>query len=203
MNSVKSAARSRLSLLLLFAVFAAPVVLAWLLFYVFPEWKPSATANHGALVEPLRQLPPFQFETQAGNSINETFLRGKWTLVYLHSGSCADACIDQLFKIRQIRLAQGKNIDRLQRLLLWDDSGVSDEEATALAAHFPGLVIVSLADRTRADLRGVFSLDEQTATAAGRVYLVDPLGNLMMFYQHSDFQSREPSPKSLLKQSDT
>jgi glutathione peroxidase-family protein len=39
----------------------------------------------------------------------------------------------------------------------------------------------------------VFSLDEQQPMAARRVYLVDPLGNLMMRYEPDD------EPKGMIK----
>jgi cytochrome oxidase Cu insertion factor (SCO1/SenC/PrrC family) len=185
MDSVKTTptGRSRLSLVLLFGIFAAPVVLAWLLFYAFPEWKPSGTTNHGELVEPLRPLPAFQLRPNSGDPIDETFLRGKWTLVYLHSGGCGEDCVQQLYKVRQVRLAQGKNIDRLQRLMFWDSEGVSSAATAELATHFPGLVIVPLEERERRDLHAVFALDELAPQLAGRLYLVDPLGNLMMYYE--------------------
>ena len=129
--------RSRLSLLLLLAFFAAPVVLAWLAFYVFPEWRPAGTSNHGQLITPLRPLPAFEVETLSGDRIDETFLRGKWTLVYLVQGACAEPCVRQLYNLRQVRLAQGKNIDRVQRLMLWDVVGVAPEQRAELSLSAP------------------------------------------------------------------
>ncbi|MDT8388752.1 MAG: hypothetical protein RQ736_14715 [Thiogranum sp.] len=181
--NVASVARTRLSLILLFSVFAAPVFLAWMVFYVFPDWRPSGASNHGELVEPLRPLPAFQLGTLSGEAIDETFLRGKWTLVYLHGGSCAKPCIQQLYQIRQARLAQGKNIDRLQRLMFWIPQNADASDMKELASHFPGVVIVPLANAQPAELVAPFALDAQSAVAAERVYLVDPLGNLMMYYE--------------------
>jgi hypothetical protein len=181
--------RSRLSLLLLLAFFAAPVVLAWLAFYVFPEWRPAGTSNHGQLITPLRPLPAFEVETLSGDRIDETFLRGKWTLVYLVQGACAEPCVRQLYNLRQVRLAQGKNIDRIQRLMLWERADLRPGQRTELTEHFPGQVMVALPDRVPPELLETFVLDEQDPMRAGRVYLVDPLGNLMMSYQPED----EPS----------
>ena len=181
--------RSRLSLLLLLAFFAAPVVLAWLAFYVFPEWRPAGTSNHGQLITPLRPLPAFEVETLSGDRIDETFLRGKWTLVYLVQGACAERCVRQLYNLRQVRLAQGKNIDRIQRLLLWERADLRPGQRTELTEHFPGQVMAALPDRVPPELLETFVLDEQDPMRAGRVYLVDPLGNLMMSYQPED----EPS----------
>ncbi len=185
--------RSRLSLLLLFALFASPVILAWLAFYVFPEWRPADTMNHGRLITPIRPLPAFQLATLSADNIDETFLRGKWTLVYLVQGGCAEACAQQLYKLRQVRLAQGKNIDRLQRLMLWKTGAVSGERQAELERHFPGQVVVPLAGQEPAGLLEAFVLDAQDPLQAGRFYLVDPLGNLMMSYEPDD------EPRGMIK----
>jgi cytochrome oxidase Cu insertion factor (SCO1/SenC/PrrC family) len=185
--------RSRLSLLLLLGVFGAPVVLAWLAFYVFPEWRPAGTSNHGQLITPIRPVPAFQVETLSGDTIDETFLRGKWTLVYLMQGACPESCVRQLYRLRQVRLAQGKNIDRVQRLMLWDHANVGPQQRAELGEHFPGQVIAPMPGQAPAALLETFVLDAQDPMRAGRVYLVDPLGNLMMHYQPGD------EPRGMIK----
>ncbi len=178
--------RSRLSLIFVLGMFAAPLAIAWIVLSVFPEWVPKGKANHGELVSPLRPLPSFQLQTLSGESVDETFFRGKWTIVYLAQGSCDRSCVEQLYNIRQVRLAQGKNIDRLQRLLLWQDDGSSSEKRLELQEHFPGQVIVPLSDQGTAALLDTFALDDKLPLAAGRIYLVDPQGYLMMSYEPED-----------------
>lgn len=176
--------RSRLSLVLLFALFLSPLIMAALIFFVVPQWRPSGTANHGQLVTPVHPLPAFKLETLDGKRIDETFLRGKWTIVYLLDGECGDSCVRQLYNIRQIRLAQGKNINRLQRLLLWKPDGVSAQSQAGLQEHFPGQVMASITGQEA--LLQAFAVDEHSVLQARRVYLVDPLGNLMMTYEGED-----------------
>lgn len=174
--------KSRLTLLLVFGLFAAPVMVAWLAFFVFQDWRPSATTNHGELIQPPRSLhfPPLSMTT--GGELEEAFLQGKWTYVLWTGSECGGACLDQLARMHQVRLAQGKNIDRIQRLLL-----VQGMDATALRElqeNFPGLVI---AHGGATGLRGLlqeFRLDaDEDVLSGGRLYLVDPMGNLMMRYQ--------------------
>jgi cytochrome oxidase Cu insertion factor (SCO1/SenC/PrrC family) len=184
--------RSRASLLLIFSLFAAPVVLAWLLFFVFPEWVPTSTSNHGELIQPARPLPAFQLESLSGDAINEGFLQGKWTFVYLHQGACDEACIQQLYKVRQVRLTQGKNIDRLQRLMLWEAAGVDESVRRELQEHFPGQVIAVVPDADLA-LIETFAVSESSPFIAGGVYLVDPMGNLMMKY------ALDQEPRGMIK----
>lgn len=172
--------RSRASLLTVAALFAAPVLIAWFLFYLFPEWVPTSTTNNGDLVEPARPLPAFDLPTQDGTRVEQTFLRGKWNFAFLHRGECDSLCVDQLYRIRQLRLAQGKNIDRLQRLMFWQADGVSPEARAELQSMFPGQVIALLpAD---SDVPAVFTVDGLDPMSASDIYLVDPLGNLMMVY---------------------
>ena len=185
--------RSRLSLIFVLGMFAAPLAIAWLVLSIFPEWAPQGKVNHGELVDPVRPLPAFQLTTLSGDALDETFFRGKWTIVYLVQGGCDRPCVEQLYNIRQVRLAQGKNIDRLQRLLLWNDEGISAEERSELQTHFPGQVIVPLSDQGSPALMETFVLDAKQPPAAGRVYLVDPLGHLMMSYEPGD------EPRGMIK----
>jgi cytochrome oxidase Cu insertion factor (SCO1/SenC/PrrC family) len=164
-------------------LFTAPVLLAWLIFYVFPDWKPSSTINHGELVMPVQPLPAFRLDTLGGEEINETWLRGKWTFVYIAAGECDETCVQQIFKIRQVRLTQGKNIDRLQRLMFWETSGVSALRQAELQQHFPGQTIVPVRASEAQELLDAFQVGGDSPFSADYVYLVDPLGNLMMFYQ--------------------
>jgi len=173
--------RSRASLLIVLALFAAPVLIAWSLFYIFPEWMPSSTNNHGDLVEPARPLPAFNLDTVSGDAVDQTYLRGKWNYVYLHVGECGSECVEQLYKVRQLRLAHGKDIDRMQRLMLWRAEGVNPDARAELQSHFPGQVIALVPENS--ELVSAFSTDGADPLLAGRIYLVDPLGNLMMSYQ--------------------
>jgi len=173
--------RSRASLLIVLALFAAPVLIAWLLFYVFPEWMPSSASNHGDLVEPARPLPAFNLDTVLGDAVDQTYLRGKWNYVYLHEGECDSVCVERLYKVRQLRLAHGKDIDRMQRLMLWRADAVSTDARAELQSHFPGQVIALVPENS--ELVSAFSTDAADPLLAGRIYLVDPLGNLMMSYQ--------------------
>lgn len=174
--------RNRASLLLIFALFAAPVVTAWLLFFVFPDWVPTSSSNHGTLVEPVRLLPPFHLPALSADAVESEVLQGKWTFVYIHRGACGNACIQQLYRMRQLRLTQGKNIDRLQRLMLWDAGGVEKAQRDELQQHFPGQVTAILSGDTATPLLAAFDVDAQPPLTSGRLYLVDPLGNLMMMY---------------------
>jgi hypothetical protein len=77
--------------------------------------------------------------------------------------------------------------------LLWKDVGISAEQRSELQEHFPGQVIVALGDQGAMALLETFELDAKQPLDAGRIYLVDPLGHLMMSYEPGD------EPRGMIK----
>jgi cytochrome oxidase Cu insertion factor (SCO1/SenC/PrrC family) len=173
----------RWTLLLIFILFLLPVVAAWIMNFGSGGWKPKDTTNHGRLITPPRPLPAVSLAGPEGDFLPADFLKQKWTLVYLHAGRCAQSCQQNLYKMRQARLAQGKNLDRVQRLLVVADrdSEASDKQ---LQAAWPGLVIAQPVGERASEFLEQFRLSaDEPLAAQERIYLVDPYGNLMMSYE--------------------
>lgn len=173
--------RQRFTLIAIALIFVTPMVVAWSLL-ARPHWHPAHTVNHGTLVQPPRSLAGLVLYDADGRRLGTHYLRGKWTLVYIGRAGCPDVCRRQLYNTRQVRLAQGKNIGRVQRLMvLTEPAGASALQA--IRARHPDLAIAAPAASDRAAFLSRFAaVDVQDAGAAGRVYIVDPLGNLMMRY---------------------
>jgi cytochrome oxidase Cu insertion factor (SCO1/SenC/PrrC family) len=160
------------------AVFVAPVIAAWF-FYLNPEYLPSGRTNRGELIEPVVPLPPeLGLLSPAGEPFDPAGLEGRWTLVFLSGRDCSNACRARLADMRQIRLAVGEGSLSVERLLLMTTPDATDEGA-ALAAEFEGMQ-VALTDAAG----GVRLLDLLGTGAEGldRLYILDPMGNLMMRY---------------------
>ena len=105
-------------------------------------------------------------------------------LTVIDSGRCDAWCREKLVYIRQVRLAQGKDTDRVERLWLITDE--ARPEPDLLAAH-PGLHTV----RARSgELAKTFPAQH---AHADHTYVIDPLGNLMMRYP------RNADPRRMLK----
>lgn len=171
---------SQRKLLLLLAVFSAPVVLAYGLFFL---WTPGGQVNYGELVEP-RPLPEVALRDIEGRAFSLSQLRGKWLLVQWDSGACAEHCRQKLYFMRQVRLAQGKDMTRVERVWLLEDD---QRPAGDLVSEYAGTWIVGAGG---SGLRKYFP-----APGAPRdhVYLVDPQGNLMLRFP------AEPDARRMVK----
>lgn len=166
--------RARRLLLIITACFALPLMVAVVLVQI---WRPSGGGAHGELLHPARPLPALVLQ-QAGESITvETLIDHHWTLLYWLSNDCNSLCERSLYHMRQVRLALGKDANRVQTVLALDSpppQGLSDwlagEHAAMARIQADGALPTFLAD--------VFAAGDPE----GWIYLVDPLGNLLMRY---------------------
>lgn len=165
--------RARRQLWILFGVFFAPLVLAFVLYYS-GGWRPPGSTNHGELVQPPRPLPQVDLSTPAGEKLASDAWRGHWILVYIGDGQCAARCREALTLMRQTRLALGDDMNRVQRIFLARRNCC---DVAYLSAEHPGLLTATVDDTNGAKLTAAFPDAD-----SGRIYIVDPLGNLMMRY---------------------
>ena len=147
---------------------ALPLVLGTLA-YVF-RWAPGASANYGELIAP-RPLAGAPFER----------MRGKWLLVSFDASACDARCERKLYFMRQVRKAQGKDQDRVERLWLVTDQGAP---RTDLLAAIEGTHVIAADASVAKNFPG---------DATAHIYVVDPLGNLMLRFP------QDPDPSRMLK----
>lgn len=172
--------KSLLSLWLLIAVCVAPVVASYAAFYF---WQPSGHVNYGELLEP-RPLPDARLKLADGASLEWRQLKGKWVFAMVDSGNCDAHCQQKLLYMRQVRLTQGKELDRIERAwLITDDAN----PAPAIIAEYQGTLPI------RAAGSELLKLFPAPRTPADHIYLIDPLGNLMMRYP------RDADPRKMVK----
>ncbi len=175
--------KGRKQLLLLAALFFVPLALAFWLYYGPGGWRPSGGSNKGDLIDPARPLPTVALPTPDGGTTDADFLRGKWTMLYIGGGSCDERCRRALYLMRQSRIALNKDMDRVQRVFLVTD-GCCDREF--LRREHPDLVVGLVDDPATSTLMATFpTYDGVPVADAGRVYVVDPLGNLMLSYSEA------------------
>lgn len=165
-------AAPRRLLLVTFLIFFVPVVAAWLLNVLAPGWLPFGTVNHGTLVQPVRHIDSAGLTRLDGKAFDADYLNGRWTLVHVITEPCARSCVEALARIRQVRRALGKDMNRVQHL------AVITEPTQAPDFHGLG-VTPALADP---QWLAHFAFDDGGATASPALYLIDPQGYLMMRY---------------------
>jgi len=172
--------RTRLTLILVVVLFLLPVVSAtWL--YV-SGWRPQGkNLQYGELVQPARPVGEAELTSADGVPYRIGTQRGKWALVYFSSLPCNEVCVKNLHKMQQVWLTQGRDASRVERVLI-----VAGSSSTALrefAQYNPGLTILSGQRVTLEKLAREFVSSQGTALEVpGRVYLLDPIGNLVLSY---------------------
>jgi len=177
----ESAKSARLKLLLIGLFFALPFLLAWAAYWF--HWTPGRSGNYGELLPP-QQVPGGGLVTLDGKPFSLASLRGKWVMLQFDAGTCDPYCERKLYFMRQLRVAQGKDMDRVERVWVLTDGGVP---RPALKAAIEGTHVVRA---TNGSLAASFPRGRR---AADHIYLIDPLGNLMMRFP------RDPDPSRMLK----
>jgi len=157
----------------LLIIFLLPLVVATALFQFRDTLPLPDPKSHGELVQPVRQLAPFSITDNAGGQITLDVLQGKWTLVYVDATGCDLECQASLFKMRQARLALGEDMSRIARLFLLDGDSRTAQVVEILEEH-PRMMV---AETDRQAVEEMFGEDPE-----GQIFLVDPLGNVMMRY---------------------
>jgi cytochrome oxidase Cu insertion factor (SCO1/SenC/PrrC family) len=182
--------RSRAQVWILLAVFFVPLALAFLLYYGSAGWRPPGSTNHGELISPPRPLPSVTLLTPDGTPLAPETWHGKWTLLYVGDGRCDGRCRASLVLMRQTRLALNADMTRVQRIFLATgnccDRAYLDAEhpdlAVALADNDAGARLLAVFPDTRPAADSTprdYSLSAD-ADHSGVIYVIDPLGNLMM-----------------------
>ena len=160
----------RRQLLLLAAVFFGPLLIAAWLYYSGDSLQPEGRSNHGALLEPIVSLEAALPDSPIGDHYD-----GAWVLIYANAATCGDACRESLYTTRQARLMLGKEMDRLRRVFL---HGASAPDTVFLAEEHPGLITIE-----DGRLNSLLENKRPADSPAGGYFLVDPLGNLVMYFR--------------------
>ena len=173
--------RGRRQLLILAAIFFVPLAVAFWLYYGPSGWRPAGGTNKGDLIHPALPLPSVSLARLGGAATAPEFLRGRWTIAYLGDGTCDERCRRALYLSRQSRIALNKDMGRVQRVFLATGQCCDRD---FLQAEHPDLLVVMVGDDpdSQALLATFPALDGVSATAAGRLWVIDPLGNLVLSY---------------------
>ena len=173
--------RGRVKLLALAAFFALPVVAGYVAYFF--DLAPGSAANYGTLIA-ASPLPDASLQGADGRSLKVSDLRGKWLLLQFDASECNEYCERKLYFMRQVRKALGKDMGRVERV--W----VLTDDRTPKAKLLEAIEGTRLVRVTGGSFASAFPAE---ASPVDHIFVVDPLGNLMMRFP------REPNPSKILK----
>jgi len=160
----------RIKMILILLVCAAPIIASYATYYFL---KPQGRVNYGELVLPVKPVPPAQLHTLDGRPYDFAALQGKWVMLTVDGGACPEACVEKLYKMRQVRAVQGKDADRVEMAWLIDDDAqletrvIRAYDATHMLRAAGTPLLAALPPASGGALRD-------------HIYLIDPLGNLVL-----------------------
>lgn len=157
--------------MLVLAVCAAPLVFSYFTYYVI---KPQGRNNYGTLIDPRAYpVPDLGAKMLDGSPVTLDRYKGKWILFQADGGACAAACQRKLLEMRQLRLMQGKEMERIERVWL-----ITDEQPleTVLMREYDGTRMI----RVNPEVLKAWLPVDAGSGAESHLFLIDPLGHLMM-----------------------
>jgi len=178
MTSTTVRRRSLLPLYAILAIALAPVVFALLAYYV-PSLglRPAVQTHYGQLIDPQRPIPEnLALRDAEGRPYDLAQLKGQWLLISTGPGACPESCVRGLFVLRNSHASQGKNVDRLERILFVTDDAPL---APVVGEAYAGTHVLRADPAQLAAWLAPEAADPAAALATG-LWIVDPLGHLMM-----------------------
>ncbi len=193
MEQNKQDNKGRWKLLAVLAICAAPMIFSYLTYYVI---KPEGRTNYGELLDPRAYpMPALGATLLNGKAVELNAYKGKWIMLQIDDADCREPCKKKLYDMRQLRTAQGKAMDRIERVwLITDDQPLE----TIVMREYDGTRML----RVKPDALKTWLPVEPGATLADHIYMIDPLGNLMMrFPKNADPNKIKKDLSKLLKAS--
>ncbi len=157
--------RNRIILVGLFAFAVVPLIGAYVLYENARDGDPWATTNQGELLTPIVAIESFGLAP--GDSAVSMSGSGIWWIATVTDGGCESPCQHALHQLRQLHVLLGKDADRVKRSLVVLGDGSPSE---ALVAEYPEVAWFT----------------GSGAALRGGVYIIDPLGNVVLRYAYTD-----------------
>ncbi len=173
------------SFLWLIAVFVAPIILGTLLFFNLENLGfEKGAVNYGTLIQPAFPAQIYDLKQLETKALRKDTLAKKWTMLYIQPNNCDKACLARLQLIKRVRLLMNEQMRRVRTVL------VSNKAVGELvsAKENPDLVV------THVDMTSSEFLKQYPDLDKTPIYLLDPLGNLMMYYPQEN-----PDIKKMIK----
>ena len=170
----RSATVSRIKLFFIVSFFFGPLIGAFVWYYGLGASLVPGRSNHAPLVVPVVVLSDFNNPLYVGAPLSYSQLPKKWSLIHVTEPNCHESCRKALYNTRQVRLAVGKDVNRIQRLIVTDNPAL----AKWLQKEHPDALILQPATNGIEDQ--IAPILQKNRLNAHDALLADPLGNIMM-----------------------
>ncbi|MFZ1625634.1 MAG: hypothetical protein WAU48_12760 [Gammaproteobacteria bacterium] len=155
---------------LLILLFVGPFATAiYMYYYGGDSWRPQGSVAHGILINDPPSLDNDMVLLPSGKTV--TFAN-RWSLLYVGNGACGTACEQALYQLRQVRQALGRDMSRVQRCFI-STSGTPDSEF--IHSTHPDLIVIDSAAKGHDKVLAVLGNHGEAD-----IFVVDPLGNIIM-----------------------
>jgi cytochrome oxidase Cu insertion factor (SCO1/SenC/PrrC family) len=148
----------------------------------------SAHNNQGEILNPIIDVEAMQLSLPGGKPMTrDEASYNRWNMMYFVGASCDASCNTVLHEMRQINKAIGKNAYRVRHMIV--HTALPDAAFTnLLEAEYPDAIRLHAAMTT---LQSVM-LEVSPDPNAQVIYLMDPIGNVMMRFK------QDLPPKALI-----
>ena len=153
--------------------------------------------NSGELLDPVFSLTEFSYQSTEGKTFSNKEVEKVWTLLQFVEGECDETCSESLYNTRQMRISFGKDIDRVDRVAVV--SGVVEGESNQRmwASHPDLTVLIGTGNGMGRQIRDHVP---EFNRSSNDIYLLDPLGNVVMRFPASlEVKLMKKDIKKLLK----
>ena len=190
MGDENSNKKNKIIIIVIVLVFIAPSILSWYIFNHTDYLESRGTSNYGQIITPSIQLENLSLIDPLDTQRMDT-LYGKWSMIYV-AELCDDICMQNVYRMRQIHIGMGKHSLRVQKVLFLIDQDL--DELSSLLANYKGQQVISTNTIDIDILLEKFRIKNiKDPSRSQRIYISDPLGNLMMSYPPNI------NPKGILK----
>ena len=168
----QSKPRSMKTFYLLILVFILPFTMAVLLHFI--DLKPTGK-SYGNLMQPPKSLQIPMLKNLQGKAFKPEQWNKIWNVVTVDTTGCTEDCAARVHMLKQVHTSMNKDMDRVQRVLLVPVD-INSEAYSEIQKTYPDLIVLAGSDVETTKFAAEFDASK------GNVFLIDPLGNLMMSY---------------------
>lgn len=178
--------KNRRMLVIIFLAFLSPIIIAYAL-YKLVDWSDDVSRSKGTLVHPARPVSNINFNAMDASEVRIESFQRKWLLIYLDPAGCDETCVKRAENMRITRLTLGESSNRIQNAIILrkkPDPVLLDK----LQTEYAKLKLLTVSQEQLNKMKPIFNQSESDSfETKKRFYLLDPNGNLMMYYEdHGD-----------------